>query len=535
MSQAFLLIALFCAAAVQIAVVISPGIPLGIPGEWEWPRHEFPELISVTLIQFFPAAIGLTMLLTVAKFGINHFVAAASNTIADPIRSQLGPSRKVTVSLLLSLAFVSWCWIRTCERSAPAPQRNIKSLAVLYSPNASGYFYEAVFQMPSADEFLRSYPARMREGDVLHVGTHPPGLFLLSKGLLQLTDAVPQLSALLQAITIRGDVDLFREWESQSLQQRPLTESERNALILLAELTLLAAVLTVIPIYYAIRLLFDPVTAWRTAVLWATFPCISVFLPKSDVLFTFTSMTTVCLGLYSCASDRSLFQRMGQAVLAGTVLWCGLMLSLAHLPVLAIIGAFAGLRTLSALVFRQNRTAALQPVITIFVIIGTVAGLAVVFGAATGCNMFEVWQQNLKNHAGFYEQYPRTVSSWMMVNPLELAFSIGLPAALIGLIGLFLALPQWRSQHRQEQIAAQMCLTVTMTVGALWLSGRNSGEAARLWCFLTPWLLIPLASVLRRERLKDGMSDKGTVWNVLLILQMIVCALTTGRVDGFDL
>jgi len=71
------------------------------------------------------------------------------------------------------------------------------------------------------------------------------------------------------------------------------------------------------------------------------------------------------------------------------------------------------------------------------------------------------------------------------------------------------------------------------TVAALWLSGRNSGEAARLWCFLTPWLLVLAAHIFRSEKRSDGLVNSAKIWKTLLFMQIIVCALTAARVSGF--
>ncbi len=46
-------------------------------------------------------------------------------------------------------------------------------------------------------------------------------------------------------------------------------------------------------------------------------------------------------------------------------------------------------------------------------------------------NLPAVWAYNYINHAGFYAQYPRTLWKWLLVNPLETAFAVGCPVAVI--------------------------------------------------------------------------------------------------------
>ena len=38
-----------------------------------------------------------------------------------------------------------------------------------------------------------------------------------------------------------------------------------------------------------------------------------------------------------------------------------------------------------------------------------------------------IWLQNFHNHTGFYAKFPRSTSSWLLVNPLELAVAAGTP------------------------------------------------------------------------------------------------------------
>jgi hypothetical protein len=74
----------------------------------------------------------------------------------------------------------------------------------------------------------------------------------------------------------------------------------------------------------------------------------------------------------------------------------------------------------------------------------------------------------------------------------------------------------------------------------LLLSGKNQGEAARLWTFVTPWVAIAAAPLLV---VGGGMSGGGgaprqaggasVVWLLLLAAQLTTCAVTTARVTGY--
>jgi hypothetical protein len=96
-----------------------------------------------------------------------------------------------------------------------------------------------------------------------------------------------------------------------------------------------------------------------------------------------------------------------------------------------------------------------------------------------------------------------------------------------------------RSRTGDGQRLAICCLSVWIW---LWLSGKNSGEVARLWIFLMPLLLwLPVLMVSRSEQEHQAKPVEGEqhpksqveegLW---LTAQIIACVLTVWRVSGFD-
>ncbi|MFO0953147.1 MAG: hypothetical protein U0835_18735 [Isosphaeraceae bacterium] len=67
-----------------------------------------------------------------------------------------------------------------------------------------------------------------------------------------------------------------------------------------------------------------------------------------------------------------------------------------------------------------------------------------------------------ENHSRFYVEYPRTFWAWALVNPVELAAGLGLPAAVWALVGC--------SRPRRVPVAALATLGV---LAVLTLTGRN--------------------------------------------------------------
>ncbi|MCA9449571.1 MAG: hypothetical protein KC931_20795, partial [Candidatus Omnitrophica bacterium] len=78
-------------------------------------------------------------------------------------------------------------------------------------------------------------------------------------------------------------------------------------------------------------------------------------------------------------------------------------------------------------------------------------------------------------------------------------------------------------------------LTVLLTWSILWLTGKNMGEAARLWLFLTPWWIWLAAEFF--ELITDPRSDdppSSRFW-WLWGTQILACLVLAARVVGFDL
>ena len=530
---------------ITAVVLLTPAVPLGVTGlnadgsanvEWVWQRHPGFSGVLDAVARLLPALISGSTFLAIGLYGARRISAA---------------SRAKTAWLYLALIVVSGIWFNCVQHAAPLSHRDVKSQWVLYDPSASGYFFEAVYRIHSTDEFLAGYEKKMSEGDVLHVGTHPPGLFLLAESCVAACESSPALVSFLKLTAGKRATEAFRYLEREANLARTvlsadqkkrnakigtvasstLTETELAGLQLLSKLSTLAVVLTILPLSCLSHLLLDRVSAWKIACLWGTLPCMAIFAPKSDVLFTLTCTTVLALAV--AAIDGRNNASFLFAALAGAVLWMGMMMSLAHLPVVILLCIFVVVRT-----WHSKWQTVRRDSLIAFVVAATVVLLCLAFNAATGCNMFEVWPLNLKNHSGFYDQFSRTWWKWLLVNPFELAFAIGLPLFIVSLTGVVNSARDaiHRPKCGSRFIATAFCLAASATFDLLWLSGKNQGEAARLWCFLTPWLLymagyyFTATSHGNNDKTADSIAD----FRSLMVAQLIVATLTVACVSGFS-
>jgi hypothetical protein len=498
----------FLSAIIGAVFLLVPYVPLGVNGEWVWPRHPLPMDLPETIDRFIWPLICGTIAVAFFAFGLRRI------EIAGPVQRGL---------FMLGLTGISFFWLDAVRQAAPSPHRELRPLWILFDKYASGYFFEATFNVTSTRDMLVDYESRIAKGDVLHEGTHPPGLLLLNRGLLHLTKTSPGAVQFSEILQNSESARMFRSVETEARISRPLSKSEFAALHLSSLLSTLIAAMTVIPVFGVTRRLVDSTTAWRAAALMLTVPTIGVFVPRSDVLYACTGMILTWAAVAALLAE-SLTKRWLFSVLAGAALFGCLLLSLAHVPVLVMLCVFAAGFVLLDWKRRIRQTLETNIVATLSFFL-----CCEIWRIETQCNLIHVWRMNLANHEGFYSQSVRTWSTWFVVNPIELAMAVGLPMAMIALLMLVQTTRAFISSRfrtlENGRIFALACASTSML---LWLSGKNMGEAARLWCFVTPWIAIMAAQVADFDS-KNWRRD----WQLFFAAQLLMATITVGRVSGF--
>jgi len=487
-----------------IGFLLFSDLPLGIPGEWTWNRIpsesvESPQSIGDMIVFSLSAMIWLVVVFWAARrvSGLTH-----------------------PLILLLLLTFCSLFLVRGLQK-LPGPTDLPKSW-VLYFPSMSGYFHLARYEMEDTRQFLKTYQSRMAEGDVLHIGTHPPGLFLLYRGLwnvLKQSPAFTETILTLMSESSRQELEVLEDIASKS--GRRLSAADRATLWTFRWFTEFIAVLTIIPLYLLLRRSVSAPSAWFACCCWPLIPALSIFLPKSDALFP-------CLGflflwLWVTAVE---FASVWRAVSAGIVFWCGSMLSLAVVP----IGLMAGSYSLygfwkNSPSIEEETSSRMSHARTILCSIASFFALSLWIGFSYQCNLFAVWLWNYHNHAAFYEQFNRTYLTWLVLNPVEMIFAIGAPLIAAAACGFIESIRQ-RGQSQAILWAA------TLIWGGIWLSGKNSGEAARLWLVFYPIAIMYAANYL--ESLSASEQKFRRTATVLVTSQLLVSSLTVISVTGFS-
>ena len=358
---------------------------------------------------------------------------------------------------------------------------------------------------------MREDQPRWVGADVLHIGTHPPGLILAHRGFLEICRASPQFTALLLATRPRSvqttQEQIILPFPVQ--QGPPLQNADLAALWGSTLLTLLGACLTMVPLYSLIARTTDRATAWRMACFWPLVPAIAVFIPLSDTFLPLLG-TSIVAAWWPGAAPRG-----WRTVVAAVLFWIGMLISLAILTVGCLL-LFLTLLELSR-TDSLARPRLIRRTIGEVVLAGSVvAALTALFYWASDVNLLNVWAWNYHNHAGFYLEYDRGYWKWLLLNPLEFSLALGLPVVLAAAVSF-----------RHIEWKSVPTLAVLACLGLLWISGKNSGEAARLWIFLIPWVFWTIAPLWRAYQQRS-------VWLALLVLQLITASVVAARVSGFE-
>jgi hypothetical protein len=413
----------------------SRTIPLGVKGDWEWLRVNQPAD---------PLLVSLALVMICVYAG---YAALAMRSLTQK-RGKAGwwLAGLVPLAVLVQGAV---------QEGAPYGYGLSKWAIALHNRGSSGYYTVAKEQIPDLRQFLNDYPAWIKHQDSLHIGTHPPGLFMTSWWMLRFYEANPWLARAVVS-TFPTSIDVaFRTVAPNSL---PI--ADRAALATTGFLILLACSATAVPVYILARRWSSTTAAWASAAIWPLVPSALMFQPAADTAFPLLSTTALALAAWAGRASRL-------AIVAGIVLALGTQLSLVFFPV-GFVAAIIYLSDTES-VWRKR----------IILILSAGFGFLLTTLAVwlmTRANPFAIWLTNSANHARFYVENPRRYWPWVLENPVELAIALGLPTVVCIARGL--------------RTAPRVFWATAGTLTLLTLSGKNLSEVARLWLPLMPPLVV---------------------------------------------
>lgn len=453
-----------------LTLVYSNDLPLGVAGEWEWPRIHEPWPVLGLLI----AALG------VVAYG--EFAALGYRALGDGSASFAREARWVS-GLSVSAVAVQVVVVA----GAPGIYGPPKWTFIHFLRGSTGYLEIARDQVgPDPWKFLADYPRWIAARESNHIGAHPPGLIAAHAGLLALAQRNPAAARILSDWTPRAVSDGFEHAEMRMRPDRrePIPATERAAALLVSLITLLASAGTMVPLYLLVRESLSARCAWAAAALWPLAPAPVLFQPISDAAYPMLSASALAMAVWSArflarSAAASSWLAAALAVGSGGVLALGMLFSLAFLPV-GLVAALVVLATPALCWARRLGAVA-------WIGVGFAGGVGI-WWLATGANPLVVWSWNLWHNARFNEGSRRSYFPWVWRNPIELAIAAGLPVVVWGLVGAF-------ADVRRVPRVVWSALAVMILVD---LSGRNLAEVARLWMIFLPPLFAGVGVGLER-------------------------------------
>ncbi len=441
-----------------LGLVASTTVPLGILGQWTWPRVDvavepgrFPVLAVVLVVYVMSVtAVGLWL------------------------RAE-GRTRIHEAAALLLLAALGTILALVLPGAAPTGYDQARWAFALIDPAVSGYYETARLQIDDLPTFLSNYQHWVASQNDWHNGTHPPGLLMLWRGLIDLMAAYPSVAAEIVATAPSPAQQGFSIMHDQYLAI-PMTD--RAAIVLRALLSAWAVGATVVPLYLLIRSREPIWTAWSLAACWPLVPSAILFQPISDTLYPVLAISALALGTGVRARGAwGIVAGLG----SGIVLALGMAFSLVFLAVGLAVGIVA--------VWTRPLSPRRSVLHLTWIGLGFLAPV-LLYALGTRSNPIGIWWTNRQNHAALYADYGRDFGVWQPLNLADLVVGLGLPLSLWGL---------WGFATRGGSVPRAAWAGLFSIVLSS-LTGSALSEVARLWLPFFPLILCAAGPSWTRER-----------------------------------
>ncbi len=246
-----------------LALIRSGRMPLGVPGEWEWLRVRAAVEPALVLIAI--AVVGVYV----------GYAAIAARAIGE------GSAAGLWLAGLVPLAIVAQMAV---QEGAP-PAYGLEKWALRSFSRGRAGITRSRDQIHDLPEFLAAYPAWIKGQDSLHVGTHPPGLFVASWGMLRFMETHPGTARAIADVLPRS----FHVGFDSIDPRRPAPMPHRAALAATGFAILAACAMTCVPLYWLARRNLSASASWAAAAIWPLVPAGLMFQPAADAAFPLLS------------------------------------------------------------------------------------------------------------------------------------------------------------------------------------------------------------------------------------------------------
>lgn len=245
------------------------------------------------------------------------------------------------------------------------------------------------------------------------------------------------------------------------------------------------------------------------AAFYALLPALTVFFPEFDQVYPIISMLLIfCWVSAFDAGPRA----AGFAFCSGAALFAATFFAY-NLLIAGAFLAYYGLYWLWREKWSRHAWAVLLRASGI--LLGVFLSLHAMLWAATGYNPVASFRHALLAQSVFADFVKRPYAPFAMLDPYDFLLGAGMVALPVLLFHFQRLLGQW------DPKCADTALTLigVATILTLDLSGLLRGETARVWLFLQPLLVVPVALELSRLSWRWKLSIFAVQWLVLVCLK----------------
>jgi len=321
-------------------------------------------------------------------------------------------------------------------------------------PGVTSYYNDAE-HITEVTTFLKTYTQNIPSFG-MHSQTHPPGPILF---FYYIKTAAEHILPNFNPATVAG-----------------------FAIVLMSSLTIL-------PLYFFVRLISSEKAAVISILLYSIVPSVVLFTPEFDQVYPLFLMLILLTYLLGMKSKNYLYFLLSGLILAVSLFFSFLYISV-PIMLLILCGALYPLRSSIAPVFYRLKNFVFSNLILIAGFILPNLIYALLFKS----NIYSIYQGTMTFHQKFLAT--TTYQTWVFFNLYDFAIFLGVPLALILIFALGKEIFNWINRRGADVAFWLFALTILI----LDLTGKNRGEVARIWIFLVPLAVAAVASYITKSK-----------------------------------
>jgi hypothetical protein len=338
---------------------------------------------------------------------------------------------------------------------------------IVVSPDATGYFNDAL-----AIDHLIPWLSHFHEMSLhIHSATHPPGPILFYYVFLRLFGQPAGAVLGGCAVGLMGSFGVLGMYRFAALWTR------------------------------------DVRTRFLASAIYALLPALILFLPEFDQIYPLASMLMISLWIGALTVPR---RAITDAILFGALLALALFFAynlLMVLPFLAYFGLYWLWRR------RGQRAAWVTLLRTCAIGFGVTIGLYLALWYFTGFDPIATFRSAVANQAAVTPYLNRPYGIFLLADPYDFFLGAGMLALPILLIALLRAAPGFGRRRAAAMTVIGLATILTTDLSA------SLAETARVWLFLQPLVVVPMAIVLAATRRRWRLAILAMQWWILVCLK----------------